>query len=106
MMNNVEQVIETASDAGAAPVAQLELGAGEVWIVAKEHTWDHEDGDALTLAYLRPHEFGRKTYPNFEAASKFIREGDWPRWWRCVSTTSAELTLHAQAEKERRIDCT
>jgi hypothetical protein len=50
----------------------------EVWIVVKEHAWEHGDGGTPTLAYLLPSEFGRTTYPSFEAASAFIRKGNWP----------------------------
>lgn len=87
MMNNVDRVIETAVGAGAALAAQP--AQEEVWIVVKEHTWDHEDGDAPTLAYLWPYEFERKTYPSFEAASQFIREGDWPLGWVAMRVATA-----------------
>ncbi len=50
----------------------------EAWIVVKQHVWDHGDDGRPTLAYLWPSEFERRVYPSFEAASAFIKEGDWP----------------------------
>ena len=48
------------------------------WIVVKEHVWDHGDGQRPTLAYLWPSEFDQQVFPTFEAASKFICDGEWP----------------------------
>jgi hypothetical protein len=53
----------------------------ETWIVVKEHVWEHGDGGQPTLAYLWPYEFERKTYPSFDAASAFIKAGNWPLGW-------------------------
>ncbi|WP_059413058.1 hypothetical protein [Cupriavidus basilensis] len=56
-----------------APAAQA-----HAWIVVKEHVWEHGDGQRPTLAYLWPSEFGQEVFPSYEAAIKFIRDGDWP----------------------------
>lgn len=68
------QLLESAL-AARQPVGEP---VSEAWIVVKQHVWDHGDGGRPTLAYLWPSEFECRVYPSFEAASAFIKEGDWP----------------------------
>lgn len=73
----------------AEATAKLEA---ETWIVVKEHVWKHEDRERPTLAYLLPCEFGRVTYPSFEAASAFIKAGDLPLGWVAMKLDTPTAT--------------
>lgn len=67
-----------ARSAMDASVPTAAATPSETWVVAKEHCWEHGDGQKPTLAYLLPSEFGSVTYPSFEAAAAFIKDGAWP----------------------------
>lgn len=90
------------------PATQAEPVTGnETWLVVKEHVWEHDDGGRPTLAYLLPSEFGRVTYPSFDAASSFIKAGNWPIGWVAMKldtppSTQAALTAALKALKNER----
>lgn len=79
---------------------QVQADAETYWIVVKEHVWDHGDGERPTLAYLWPSEFNQQVFPTFEAASKFIRDGEWP-----LGFVAMQIKVSDNSPKSAPTDC-